>query len=68
MSPGNGARQLLRRLLVVGVLGLLALVGASILAAHLLTAPRAKQIGPPSAGLAAEPVAFESGSGSSIRG
>ncbi|MHC4513038.1 MAG: alpha/beta hydrolase [Planctomycetota bacterium] len=69
MSLRPCARKLLlRRLLVLGVLGLVLLIGASVLAGHLLTAPRPKEIGPPSANLAAEPVAFESGSGSRIRG
>ncbi len=64
----RAGRRLRRLLLVVGVLALALLIGLPILAGQLLTAPRPRQIGPPGASLAAEPVAFESGSGSRIRG
>ncbi len=61
-------RKLHRLLLAVGVLALVLLIGLPILAGQLLTAPKPRQIGPPAQSLHAEQVAFESGSGSRIRG
>jgi pimeloyl-ACP methyl ester carboxylesterase len=61
-------RRLRGLLLVAGVFALALLIVLPIVAGQLLIAPRPRQIGPPSAGLGAEPVAFESDSGSRIRG